>query len=983
MRLRQELFETARKYTEKHHHHLNGTNPEAQTRSVHDDDYDDTPDDNEGHNTDYDHPYHQDENTYPSHSNIPRNTSSSNPATPNILTKFINRDPGPNYTIKGGNTKVSIIDPRQSMGIVQLGKDTIPSSVPIHPSPAPPSSTTAPKGKHLDNIKGSAIVAYNTCKARLQEAETKLRLKQQEHQHAQWETERQIQLVPARVPSEARMAIKSSKINEEKLLLLRRRLEADVEAARLDLLHAQERLDLALGIAANDNAGALSAEFRAKVREEELRKQKQLMGIKDAPNPSHATTTTNNNSTSTSLYNTSNQLPPSTILPSTATHSATNIFPEPSYVNHKLNSKQQQYSEIAEQIGNASIKIQQRVHRLEKELGPTSVTASKGNPSVSFYSNTQDIDPALATYPIPPSVLHGTGGELTYTQRRQRRPQENAWQEAAIREATEARAFEIANLAIHKEQTKNAYIELARHNLEMGETAPDSTLVGSRPPVPPRDPPPRTYVPPPVPRIPPPPPPPIEEPVEEQYMMEPVRPAGAPSGAIEQSARQREQHRMNNLSKRTNKWFSSSAIWDSMNHDQAYPSSSKDDSVSVVKDNQSTNEYYPEPNHSKENITFNRPPSIPPVSSSSVPEENYSALSVPEPSVNYSRGTLVQPPFYSAASNVTNNMDHHPYQHTYRTHTNADDLIDDTGSSVKSATEHVHRLDNYIHQYDEYEEQQYRQRTMQQQQQQQQQSSRVTIVPPILPVPPSNSSTHGPSRTSMLNSTGVQATTDQITIPHSSLPLHNNTKIINATLSTTNNKVSSSLSSSAASTSNTSNNKKKTSLDFLYNGSVAGLPPMRKPTIRQTKPNEWLPAPSANNNPLGPRVMGMQRGETAKGNSTTEDIEKLLARPSVRGGMKKGGSADHTFPRYGVVDIVPGVPPTKPKKGKIKMVANQKPTRLGPKPKLFDWKWPDEKQRLLPGSAEDTAYWRSMSQPKRYPKPAWARDPHGPKDQFW
>ena len=239
-------------------------------------------------------------------------------------------------------------------------------------------------------------------------------------------------------------------------------------------------------------------------------------------------------------------------------------------------------------------------------------------------------------------------------------------------------------------------------------------------------------------------------------------------------------------------------------------------------------------------------------------------------------------------------------------------------------------------------------------------SSSRTVVPPSIPPP------------TMVN-TGIQANTS------STQSINNPPKVINATLSrkTTN----------PSATTTTSNSRKKpTSLDFLYNGSVHGLPPMRKPTIRNTKSNEWLPAPSANNSSSAilNKSLGIRRGETAKGNSTTEDIEKLLARPSVHGGMKKGGSGDHTFPRYGVVDVEPGIRPTKPRKNKIKMVKNNRPERLGPKPKLFDWKWPDPAlNKVVPGSEEDQAYWRSMAQPKRYLKPDWARDPHGPKEQYW
>jgi hypothetical protein len=84
--------------------------------------------------------------------------------------------------------------------------------------------------------------------------------------------------------------------------------------------------------------------------------------------------------------------------------------------------------------------------------------------------------------------------------------------------------------------------------------------------------------------------------------------------------------------------------------------------------------------------------------------------------------------------------------------------------------------------------------------------------------------------------------------------------------------------------------------------------------------------------------------------------------------------------------VSPGAPPPKGRRARVSMSENvlKKVPRLGPKPKLFDWPWPGEtKPKPLPGSDEDKAYWTSMSQPKRHLKPAWAKDPKGPEEQYW
>jgi hypothetical protein len=803
--------------------------------------------------------------------------------------------------------RTAVVDARRTHGV-----GAPPAPPPQSLQPSVPAATAGPAQRGpMENAKGAALSGYNLSSARLLSAQERARKTRQEHQSASFEVERQIQLVPSKPAPAARAAIKAARVAEEKALLARMRAQAEVESCRMEALRARERLDLVLGMEANDKMTHASADFRKKVREEELRRQRAVMGLDAGGDGGPASA----DAGAGARVSEGDEGRRTTAGPA-----------NPALRPSRPSREERRHAEAAAQLGALSARYAAAADALE--FGGGRGRDEDGDP---LGGEEEGVDPSVLRSHTALCAAARTAG---------RRPQENEWAEAALRAATLERVVEMRAAEEYKAAATRQYIETARRRLEAGESAPDASRVGSLIPS-------FQARPPPVPapaRAPAPPPGRARAPRGplgavsddlEHLAIGALPPAGITTRERQDRAALSETAGMSaraSASAITNKWHRSDGLWAAFDPDRG-----RQPPRGGGRGEQSGGEWA--------DAQDSRPGTPDSVRSalrhaSRLEEEADEAWERDGGAGQHDEGGRGDSPFTSAPDPG---------------HGSGGEDSDAAWDERRQAGAGEH----WWHQ----------------------RSTGSTAAaaaappalharPPLQPPAPSASASARANLDSLIASTRGAGTAGFTGVGAAAL---SSTRSGNAGATTTRR------------------------AHAAPKPLAPALPHVPAPVVARTKsvllhPGEAVPAPGEIGGGRKKKVFAADAGKgggrrpAAAGHGGGDGITALLgSRPTRHAGTMRAGSADHTFPRFGVIGTTPGAPMPRPRGARVNMAPNGVPEKLGPKAKKFDWPWPGEesKPQRKQGSPEEEAYWRSMSQPKRIEKPEWARDPHEAGKQFW
>lgn len=259
--------------------------------------------------------------------------------------------------------------------------------------------------QHLAGRVAAARKAVDIAAVDLERAELVARHKRLELQHACKGTEDAIQAVPRRPAGEARAAIRAAKLIQDKALLARTKAETTVEQCKLAMLHAQERQELVDGVASNEAVG----------RSQGWQPHRTDSGFqRRLPQPPPPT-------------------PP--VRPSFR-----------SQLEERRHDEMQQF-------------YAQAADRADRELEEAEAAFQQAEADSAETVATQNAAPPLPSSPRPPRLASAA---------------QSVYVEGALRQAALERALEMKHAAEARERAKAEYIVAARQNLAAGQAAPDA-----------------------------------------------------------------------------------------------------------------------------------------------------------------------------------------------------------------------------------------------------------------------------------------------------------------------------------------------------------------------------------------------------------------------------------------------------------------------------------------------------------------------------